>query len=428
MSPAWTSGNRSASGPSWLAGIQLDGEADVGLFEAFLEQLDAAVVVRRLLVLAGRDGERDGLVRRGGFGGVLSGRAAAGAAGDDEGGCCEHRRGDSASARRSGCAHVTLLLSAHVFVLAGRDIRWPRPRHPVDDVFARGEIVVDHAVKLRPGGSADSYRLRSVRKAMSRRVEHASRAPSTSGVAAEWNVSRADAPSWHTLGPDHRHRSDAGRLRDRIRDPARSHRRDRRRLHGATAHRLHPSAAGRRAGGGRRSRCGRRAHSTARSTTAPQRCSMPRSSMRSSSPTRTPLHVDTAIECLEAGVAVLLEKPVAVDYARVASARRRRRTSERTAAGRPPSTASSGDRPRPRGDPRRRDRRDRRGQRTLVGTQGGRLLHRDALAPRAGRRGDADQRRARPRSAAPPVRRGRRGPGDARARTRAGSRSRTRCR
>jgi predicted dehydrogenase len=28
-----------------------------------------------------------------------------------------------------------------------------------------------------------------------------------------------------------------------------------------------------------------------------------------------PLHVDTAIECLEAGVAVLLEKPVAVDYA-----------------------------------------------------------------------------------------------------------------
>ncbi len=29
----------------------------------------------------------------------------------------------------------------------------------------------------------------------------------------------------------------------------------------------------------------------------------------------SPLHVDTAIECLEAGVAVLLEKPVAVDYA-----------------------------------------------------------------------------------------------------------------
>ena len=37
--------------------------------------------------------------------------------------------------------------------------------------------------------------------------------------------------------------------------------------------------------------------------------------MRSSSPTRTPLHVDTAVECLEAGVAVLLEKPVAMDYA-----------------------------------------------------------------------------------------------------------------
>src|SRR5215207_6625612 len=28
-----------------------------------------------------------------------------------------------------------------------------------------------------------------------------------------------------------------------------------------------------------------------------------------------PLHVDTAIECLEADVAVLLEKPIAVDYA-----------------------------------------------------------------------------------------------------------------
>ena len=26
------------------------------------------------------------------------------------------------------------------------------------------------------------------------------------------------------------------------------------------------------------------------------------------------LHVDTAVECLEAGVAVLLEKPVAADY------------------------------------------------------------------------------------------------------------------
>ena len=35
--------------------VQLDGEADVGLLEAFLEQLDAAVVVRRLLVLARRD-------------------------------------------------------------------------------------------------------------------------------------------------------------------------------------------------------------------------------------------------------------------------------------------------------------------------------------------------------------------------------------
>ena len=35
--------------------VQLDGEADVGLLEPFLEQLDAAVVVRRLLVLAGRD-------------------------------------------------------------------------------------------------------------------------------------------------------------------------------------------------------------------------------------------------------------------------------------------------------------------------------------------------------------------------------------
>ena len=107
--------------------VQLDGEADVGFLESLLEQFDAAVVVRRLLVLAGCDGERDGFARRGGFGGgALRGAAAAGAAGDDKRGCCEHRRGDSASARRSGCAHVTLLLCAHVFVLAGRDIRWPQ--------------------------------------------------------------------------------------------------------------------------------------------------------------------------------------------------------------------------------------------------------------------------------------------------------------
>ena len=36
--------------------------------------------------------------------------------------------------------------------------------------------------------------------------------------------------------------------------------------------------------------------------------------MRSSSPIPTRFHVETAIECLQAGVAVLLEKPVAVDY------------------------------------------------------------------------------------------------------------------
>ena len=63
---------------------QLDREADVGLLETLLEQLDPAVVVRRLLVLAGRDGERDGL------GGATLGGVPSAAAGDDEGGCCEH--------------------------------------------------------------------------------------------------------------------------------------------------------------------------------------------------------------------------------------------------------------------------------------------------------------------------------------------------
>ena len=53
--------------------IQLDGEADVGLLETLLEQLDAAVVVRRLLVLARRDAERDGFARRGASVAVLSG-------------------------------------------------------------------------------------------------------------------------------------------------------------------------------------------------------------------------------------------------------------------------------------------------------------------------------------------------------------------
>ena len=55
----------------------------------------------------------------------------------------------------------------------------------------------------------------------------------------------------------------------------------------------------------------------------------------------------------------------------------------------------------------------RRRQRALVGSQGGRVLHRHAVAPRARRRRHAHQRRARSRSAASPVRRGRRDPGDA---------------
>ena len=54
------------------------------LLKKLLEQLDAAVVVRRLLVLAGRDGELDGL------GGATLGGAPTAAASDDEGGCCEH--------------------------------------------------------------------------------------------------------------------------------------------------------------------------------------------------------------------------------------------------------------------------------------------------------------------------------------------------
>ena len=153
--------------------IQLDGEADVGFLESLLQQLDAAEVVRRLLVLACRDTERDGLVVRSArVTGLFGSAAASGTAGDDEGGCCEHRRCDEASARRSGCAHGTLLLF-YARLRASADVRFDgRSATSGRHVFARGEIVVDHAVKLRPGGSADSDGLRSVRKAMSRRVEH----------------------------------------------------------------------------------------------------------------------------------------------------------------------------------------------------------------------------------------------------------------
>ena len=110
---------------------------------------------------------------------------------------------------------------------------------------------------------------------------------------------------------------------------------------------------------------------------------------------------------------MLLEKPVAVDYAQSlrlvdAVARLDGRLLVGHHRRHHPAIARARAR-----DPRRRDRTGGRRQRTLVGAQGGRLLHRHALAPPARRRRDAHQRRARPRSAASPVRRGRRDPGDA---------------
>ena len=96
-----------------------------------------------------------------------------------------------------------------------------------------------------------------------------------------------------------------------------------------------------------------------------------------------PLHVDTAIECLEAGVAVLLEKPVAVDYAqslrlvdavarldgRLLVGHHRR---HHPAIARARAAIRDGEI----GQVVAR-------QRTLVGAQGRRLLHRHALAPPA---------------------------------------------
>ena len=58
-----------------------------------------------------------------------------------------------------------------------------------------------------------------------------------------------------------------------------------------------------------------RARSTVRPIGAPQPCSDAEDLDAVIIANPNPLHVDTAIECLEAGVAVLLEKPVAVDYA-----------------------------------------------------------------------------------------------------------------
>ena len=126
-----------------------------------------------------------------------------------------------------------------------------------------------------------------------------------------------------------------------------------------------------------------------------------------------PLHVDTAIECLEAGVAVLLEKPVAVDYAQSlrlvdAVARLHGRLLVGHHRRHHPAIARA----------RAAIRDGEIGQ--VVGVSGlwsarkedayftDTPWHRE---PRSGR--DAHQRRARPRSASPSVRRGRRDPGDA---------------
>ncbi len=157
---------------------------------------------------------------------------------------------------------------------------------------------------------------------------------------------------------------------------AASHRRHRSRLHGAPAHRLHPSGVGRGPGGDRRPASTRRRGSRVSDLSrTPRRCWKQSSSMRSSSPTRTrctstrPSNASRpASRCSSRSRSPwttresrrLVDAVARLDGRLLVGHHRRHHPA---------------DRPCPHRDPRRRARTGRRRQRTLVGAQRGRVLH-----------------------------------------------------